>query len=452
MSVLYEDILSKGSYVCDTLEISQGTTEIPLEAHRKNWNWKCVDMRRACQLKTIGERAFARCKSLARVFFAPNLQVIQAQAFQHCESLNVVRFDNLVNLTEIGAEAFTECVCLTEMSLPPTITTLDQGVFSQCVKLQKVRLPPNLKTIPSHAFEGCVELRELNLESTMVSNIGKNAFASCNELTEVVVSPTLETIGDYSFLNCKGLQRVHGLSVARRLHALGREAFRDCIALVSFDLSHTILEEIQAESFRGCLRLYEIVLNAKLMDIASNAFSGCSTLRKVYFHQSGRLEKIGAGAFRRCRNLYLMNFPSSLESIQCDAFSECWNLRSVSFQEGLWYIGEDAFFGCESLADVTIPSSVDYLMENSFDGDYLERIDTNGDRLELSIRLWSMYPDAFVGMSEEKWCSLYSHHDKNFCFRMTKKDHEKLDCVKQIFANNLYELVHWSISVGSVGT
>ncbi|CAJ1959738.1 unnamed protein product [Cylindrotheca closterium] len=436
------------------LEIPQDVTEVPWDGYWKNLNWKCVDMRRACQLKIIGEQAFDGCKSLFQVFFAPNVQVVQAQAFHNCLMLHsVVGFDKLVNLTEIGVEAFAGCGSLTNMLLPPTIITLGGGAFFRCVRLQKVRLPPNnLNTIPSHAFYGCSELQEINLESTMVCTIEEMAFTMCVRLIEVGVPPTLETIGPYSFSSCKSLQTIHGLNQACRLQTIGREAFRDCAALILLDLTHTIVQVIQEGTFDGCRRLQEIVLNAELMDIASNAFRGCSALQTVHFHPSSHLKTIGAGAFEDCKTLNHVTFPSSLESIECEAFRGCSNLDSVAFQDGLRCIAEYAFFGCESLIDVTIPSSVDYLMENSFDGDSLERIDTNGDRLELSIRLWSMYPDAFVGLSEEKWCYLYCHDDKNFCSIMTRKDNEKLDCVKQIFANNLHKLAHWSISVGSIGT
>jgi hypothetical protein len=188
------------------------------------------------------------------------------------------------------------------------------------------------------------------------------------------------------------------------------------------------------------------------MDIESEAFAGCYALQTAAFHPCGSLETIGPCGFKECGALHALDFPSSLESIDCEAFRGCSNLNSVHFQQGLTCIADDAFFGCKSLTDVTIPSSVDYLMENAFDGDYLERIDVQGDRLELSIRLWRMYPDAFVGLSVEKWCYLYCHDDKKFCSLMTKKDYQKLDMVKQIFANNLHKLVYWCVSVGSIGT
>lgn len=122
---------------------------------------------------------------------------------------------------------------------------------------------------------------------------------------------------------------------------------------------------------------------------------------------------------------------------------------SVQFRQGLSCIAEEAFYGCP-LRDVTIPSSVDYLMEDAFDVEHMYRIDVDGDRLELAIRLSRMYPDAYVGMPTKKWCYLYCHDDKNFV--MTEGDKVKLNMVKRDFADKLYKLFLWSVSVGSIGT
>lgn len=429
-----------------TFEIPQGVTNIPLAAHMSNFRLAYVDMRRAYELVNIGERAFHQCKGLLRVFFAPNSQVVQAGAFAFCEQLHTVGFENVVNLKEIGANAFDSCISLTEISLPSTIATLGEAVFCQCHKLQKVRLPTKLHAIPSNAFLRCVGLHEINLESTMISKIGESAFESCELLSMIVFSSNLETIAANAFVGCTSL-RIVDMTQSVRLKTIGEEAFVGCNALSWLDFSHTILEKIEEGAFKECRSLRQIELNAELSEIESNVFAYCVALQTVAFHPSGRLNFIGPYAFTKCSALHQLEFPSSVESIDCEAFSWCSNLNSVQFQQGLKCIAEDAFFGCESLTDITVPSSVDYLMEESFDGEYLERVDIQGDRLELSIRLWRMYPNAFVRLPEEKWCYLYCHDGKKFCSTMTKKDLQKLDWVKGLFANKLHNLIHWSVSV-----
>mmetsp|Transcript_5408 Transcript_5408/g.12767 ORF Transcript_5408/g.12767 Transcript_5408/m.12767 type:complete len:471 (-) Transcript_5408:85-1497(-) len=456
-----------------TLEIPPaGVTKIGSEAHANDCSLlSCVDMRRASELEIIGKRAFYQCKRLLQVLFAPNLRIVQAQAFQSCDKLETVGLlfentnnDKVVNhhLTEIGAHAFRDCASLTQMPLPPTITTLGEGVFSKCVKLQTVSLPPNLNAIPKRAFFGCLDLLQVfNLESTRISRIGESSFDGCLQLKEIGgIPPFVETIAAWAFMGCMSLSSLD-LTRAFRLETIGRAAFQDCVSLTLLNLSNTVLEVIQEGAFRGCSSLREVQLNAELIEIESNAFACCCQLRLFAFHPSGRLKTIGPSAFQKCEALPFLEFPSSLESIDCEAFSGCSNLNSVQFQQEqqqqgslLTCIAEDAFFGCVSLKDVTIPSSVAYLMENAFDVDYLERIDIQGGGgggLELCIRLWRMYPDAYVGLPVEKWCYLYCHHDKKFCSVMTKKDLEKLVLVKREVADKLYNLMHWSISVGSIG-
>ncbi len=88
--------------------------------------------------KTVGELAFAECKTLFR------LQIPEG-------------------VTEIGPMAFYKCGELRGIELPESLETLGSDAFSYCAKAPEIFIPSGVKSIGHHAFYGCAAAREVRL-------------------------------------------------------------------------------------------------------------------------------------------------------------------------------------------------------------------------------------------------------------------------------------------------
>lgn len=196
-------------------------------------------------------------------------------------------------------------------------------------------LRPDIKTV---TIEGSVT-RDADgniIEEKNITNIGDYAFYDCVNLTEVTVLSTLQTIG--------------------------ANAFSDCPALTTVDLSKSALESVGDYAFNGAAALAEIEFPDTLKTIGNRAFLS-SGLTSVTIPAS--VESVGEWAFRWCKKLETFTMEALEEgaethytSIDAYAVADCEALESVSFTENLTVLGEYALSRDVKLKTVFIPSSV----------------------------------------------------------------------------------------------
>jgi len=111
---------------------------------------------------------------------------------------------------------------------------------------------------------------------------------------------------------------------------------------------------IYALAFRDCKSLESIKFPSKLKSIANNAFEGCSALRDVEFNDS--LQAIGTSAFEKC---YLLKDVHLNEvDIAEKAFSECYSLTDFSINGG--QIASDILTSCSNLKSLKIGRDVEF--------------------------------------------------------------------------------------------
>ena len=183
-----------------------------------------------------------------------------------------------------------------------------------------------------------------------VTSIG-DAFSDCGALTSVDLSSTsLTSIGDKAFYGCRDLTSV---KFPASLTSIGDEAFynRDALTSVEFPAS---LTSIGDEAFYDCDALTSVDLSStSLTSIGSSAFYYCFALTSVKFPAS--LTSIGNSAFYGCNALTSVDLSStSLTSIGNSAFCGCDALTSVDFPASLTSIGSGALSGCTSLSNLTM--------------------------------------------------------------------------------------------------
>lgn len=124
-------------------------------------------------VKTIEERAFAKCKNLKRVILKEGIEVIEDTAFTECKALTEIRLPS--SLRDVSGDAFSNCgmeapvfsgngkvlvwypkVSPTkEYAVPEGVEEIGRRAFQNAIQLSKIILPQSLKRIRSSAFIAC---------------------------------------------------------------------------------------------------------------------------------------------------------------------------------------------------------------------------------------------------------------------------------------------------------
>lgn len=178
---------------------------------------------------------------------------------------------------------------------------------------------------------------------------------------------------------------ITSISIGNNILDIAKNAFLGCTELeyVSFGDNVEILEE---SSFQGCTKLQGISSNS-IKEIGNYAFEGCNSLvnvqcKKLSIISDGGFQnchsltncdipiisKIGKNAFSNCISLKSINFPESIESIEDEVFKNCTALSEFVIPNSVKTIGTEAFSCCKNLKNIFIPDSVSFIGENAFYG------------------------------------------------------------------------------------
>ncbi len=151
------DCFAAGAGASDGLRLVDAAREPPPAPVRAPGNLSRLSLPEG--VRTIGDRAFARCGQLAR------LRLPRA-------------------LTSLGPRAFEQCGALEHIELPDGVTELAEYTFSQCRKLRRVTLPARLERLERQAFYNCTALEALDLPDT-VTFVGSGLFMNCRSLARL---------------------------------------------------------------------------------------------------------------------------------------------------------------------------------------------------------------------------------------------------------------------------
>lgn len=134
------------------------------------------------QLTIIDEYAFFGCKSMEKVVFSSNLQMIGKYAFaEAAQSVNETYNNGIKNYNISHQYAGLEDA---DFTFATSLSEIGDHAFMK-TNLSKISFPTNVKTIPASVCEGCYNLTNIDGMSKQVSQIGENAFKDCFKLSTV---------------------------------------------------------------------------------------------------------------------------------------------------------------------------------------------------------------------------------------------------------------------------
>ena len=370
---------------------------------------------------SIGENAFAYCKTLTSIILPNSIKSIGAGAFSGCTSLACIIIpENVIHLNgnpfiywngelKCSSPNFiyegdilfnkdkSEIVSFKNKKLksyviPDSVTSIAEGAFSSCSSLVSIIFPDGVKNIGGRVFEKCSSLTNLILPNS-VTNIGESSFEGCSSLLNIVIPNSVTSIGDEAFRGCSSLS---SLVIPNSVTSIGDEAFRDCSSLSSLVIPDNVTS-IGDGVFSGCSSLRNLVIPDSVTSIGDGAFSSCSSLRSLVIPDSvvnikgnpfylwkGKLECLSASFIYEDNVLFNMDksklisfrnqeaksfiIPDGVKSIGKCAFGYCYSLVNISIPNSVTSVGDESFIDCSSLSNLVIPNSVTSIGAWAFDG------------------------------------------------------------------------------------
>lgn len=258
---------------------------------------------------TIGNRAFKGTRNLVKLIGGSSLTAIEPEAFFQSGFTGVFPLSNV--LAVLGARAFYGSGIAT-FHTGSTLTTVGAGAFEASM-LRFVSLGANVTGIGTDAFRSCRKLETVEIQSTVLTEIGPGAFTDCIRLEAFVLpagSAGISVLGSSAFVNTPRLRTFNIDSVdASILQAAfgtnsGCTRAREFEFQTGFVYSNCVPIQIPPEcvvnSFPGaenppdCHGVENVVVNATL--VPQYAFgSGMNVVKNLTI--GNRVEVIDTGAF-----------------------------------------------------------------------------------------------------------------------------------------------------------
>ena len=263
---------------------------------------------------SIGDYAFAYCRSLTSVTIPSSITSIGKCAFEYCSGLTSVYITDIAAWCGISFNNYS--------FVDSNPLSRANNLYLNGNLLTDLVIPNSVTSIGSYAFHGCTSLTSVTIPNS-VTSIGSDAFSACRSLTSVTIPNSVTSIGSDAFNNCTGLTSIE---IPNSVTSIGGGAFSGCTGLTSVTIPNSVTS-IGSHAFNGCTGLTSVTIPNSVTSIEDNAFSGCTGLTSV-------------------------NIPSSVTKIEWYAFSGCTGLTSVTIPNSVTSIGMEAFSGCTSLTSV----------------------------------------------------------------------------------------------------
>lgn len=166
---------------------------------------------------------------------------------------------------------------------------------------------PSTQTGARGDYDGRKYLKKL----TYSNNKAYTYAASCRDtnIETIVIPKNVQNLWAGSFENCTKLKKVQG---GKGLEVIGERAFSRCSSLRSFPFSGSDkLQGIESEAFRGCSRLKKIKLPKNLRWMSKYVFFG-TTCQKITIPPT--VESIGKDAFPKGAKIKKQSYLKSVSS------------------------------------------------------------------------------------------------------------------------------------------
>ena len=239
------------------------------------------------------------------------------------------------------------------------VTTIGSYAMYE-VMMDSVRFGSGIEYIYNYAFNNCDSLTSVYLGNN-VRFIDNYAFASNDSLRVVDFGESPADIEYYAFAWNNAIHTVR----CSRVKSIRWRVFEDCRSLVNLNLGDS-LYHLGDHAFTGCSSLRKVFIPASVQQIDGGVFTYATVLDSIVvatanpsFNSNGNCNAIMRNSdnylVNGCRNTII---PTHTKGIGYAAFEGCVGLQSAIIPDGAEYVGTYAFQDCAGLQTVSFPNSI----------------------------------------------------------------------------------------------
>lgn len=249
----------------------------------------CAEYRIKDGVKILAANAFHNCQHLKSIFMPDSVIEDEGSIFEGSKSLEEARVS--ANLKNPDVAMFSGCSSLRYVELQEGLESIGENMFYGCTALKHIALPLTILYLLGDTF--CASgIEDIALHEG-IKEIGHDAFNGCYHLKKLVIPSTVEHIGSWLV---QGHKEFEGITCKSSKFRVEDEALisneEDSLLACWTKLTEYHLPA-SVKNIRSVLnnQIESLYIDNPLDEIGFEAFIGCSSLKKIAYNATVRINK-----------------------------------------------------------------------------------------------------------------------------------------------------------------
>ena len=249
----------------------------------------CAEYRIKDGVKILAANAFHNCQTLKSIFIPDSVIEDEGSIFEGSKSLEEARVS--VNLKNPDVAMFCGCSSLRYVELQEGLESIGENMFYGCTTLKHIALPSTILYLFGDTF--CVSgIEDIALHEG-IKEIGHDAFNGCYHLKKLVIPSTVEHIGSWLVQGHKEFEGITCKSSKFRVEDEALISNEEDSLLACWTKMTEYHLPASVKNIRSVLnnQIETLYVDNPLDEIGSEAFIGCSSLKKIAYNATVRINK-----------------------------------------------------------------------------------------------------------------------------------------------------------------
>lgn len=249
----------------------------------------CAEYRIKDGVKILAANAFHNCQHLKSIFMPDSVIEDEGSIFEGSKSLEEARVS--VNLKNPDIAMFSGCSSLRYVELQEGLESIGENMFYGCTALKHIALPSTILYLFGDTF--CVSgIEDIALHEG-IKEIGHDAFNGCYHLKKLVIPSTVEHIGSWLVQGHKEFEGITCKSSKFRVEDEALISNEEDSLLACWTKMTDYHLPASVKNIRSVLnnQIETLYIDNPLDEIGFEAFIGCSSLKKIAYNATVRINK-----------------------------------------------------------------------------------------------------------------------------------------------------------------